>query len=91
VTKPRPGEWPVNQPADLAGEGVSVGADIPDEDALYVKRVSELARREIVLDSIAAHLAEQPTPNSVLAAARTWCADITALGDEIAKGKRRST
>lgn len=91
MTKRRPGEWPVNQPTDLAGEGVSAGADTPDEDALYVKRVAELARREIVLGSIAAHLAEQPTPNSVLAAARTWCADITALGDEIAKGKRRST
>lgn len=87
----RPGEWPVNQPADLVGEGASVGADAPDEDALYVKRVSELARRELVLGSIAAHLAEQPTPNSVLSAARTWCADVTALGDEIAKGKRRST
>ncbi|MEU9894268.1 hypothetical protein ACIBCS_27945 [Streptomyces phaeochromogenes] len=85
----RPGDWPVNDPADL--DRVSTDADTPDADDLYVKRVSELARRELVLGSIRANLLEQPTPNSVLAVTRHWISDITAIGDEVAKAKRRST
>ncbi len=80
----RPGEWPVNQPADLD----DVDQADATEDDLYVKRVAELARRELVLGSIRAHLEEQPTPNSVLAASRAWCADVTAIGDKVAKAKR---
>lgn len=86
MNEPRPGAWPVNEPADL--DGASTTADAPDSDELYMKRVSELARRELVLGSIRANLLEQPTPNSVQAVSRTWCADITAMGDEIAKTKR---
>lgn len=88
MTERRPGEWPVKQPADLAGEGVSVVADTPDENELYVKRVSELARRELVLSSIRANLLEQPTANAVQRVARSWNADITSIGDEVAKTKR---
>jgi hypothetical protein len=81
------GEWPVNDPVDLD----ALGSREPTEDELYVKRVAELARRELVLGSIRANLLEQPTANSVLAVTRHWISDITSIGDEIAKTKRRST
>lgn len=63
--------------------------DLIPED-LYLKRASERGRHEIVLGSIRAHLEEQPTATAVQAAARHWSADITALGDEVAKAKRRA-
>lgn len=87
MTRRRPGEWPVNEPADLDEVGQADAAD----DELYMKRVSELARREMVLGSIRANLLEQPTPNAVLRVARSWNADITAIGDEVAKAKRSTS
>ncbi|MFJ9628057.1 hypothetical protein ACIRU8_10235 [Streptomyces sp. NPDC101175] len=83
MTQGRPGEWPVNEPVDLDGFSTD---EVVDE--LYVKRVSELARRELVLGSIRANLLEQPTPSAVMRVARSWAADVTALGDEVAKAKR---
>jgi hypothetical protein len=83
VNEHGPGEWPVNKPADLDA------ANDPDE--VYVRLASERARREIVLASIRAHLEEQPTPGSVHKAARTWCAEITGIGDEVAKTKRSTS
>jgi len=59
VSEQRPGEWPVNEPADLAG--LSGGEASNDPDEIYVRLASERARREIVLASIRAHLDEQPT------------------------------
>ncbi|MBL3670262.1 hypothetical protein JL475_30660 [Streptomyces sp. M2CJ-2] len=86
----RPGQWPVDQPVDLdAIEAETVG-DAPDPDELYVKRAAERGRHEIVLGSIRAHLEEQPTSGAVQAVARKWCADVTALGDEIAKARRKA-
>lgn len=76
MTDQAPGRWPVDEPVDL----------VPED--LYLKRAAERGRHEIVLDSIRAHLDEQPTANSVQAAARHWCADITALADEVARSKR---
>jgi len=87
VNERRPGEWPVNEPAGLDGVGQADATD----DELYMKRVSELARREMVLGSIRANLLEQPTPNAVLRVARSWNADITAIGDEVAKTKRSTS
>lgn len=87
MTERSPGEWPVNDPVDLD----ALRSPEPTEDELYVKRVSELARRELVLGSIRANLLEQPTANSVLAVSRHWISDITVIGDEIAKSKRSST
>lgn len=58
------------------------------EDELYVQRAAERARREIVLDSIRAHLEEQPTANSVMSVARHWLGDLAATADEVAKAKR---
>ncbi|PWJ02418.1 hypothetical protein DKG34_38755 [Streptomyces sp. NWU49] len=78
MTERRPGRWPVDDPIDL----------VPED--LYVKRAAERGRHEIVLGSIRAHLEEQPTPGAVQAAARKWCADVTALGDEIAKARRKT-
>lgn len=61
---------------------------IPED--LYLKRAAERGRHEIVLGSIRTHLEEQPTAAAAQTAARRWCADVTALGDEVAKTKRRT-
>jgi hypothetical protein len=79
MTEHRPGRWPVDEPVDL----------IPDD--LYLQRAAERGRHEIVLGSIRAHLEEQPTPVAVLAAVRRWTNEVIAVGDEVAKTKRRST
>ncbi|MEV0639009.1 hypothetical protein AB0I77_29515 [Streptomyces sp. NPDC050619] len=88
MTERGPGEWPVDQPANLDATQHDY-AD--DETTLYLRRAAERGRREIVLDSIRAHLEEQPTPNAVQAVTRHWIADVIAIGDDIAKAKRRST
>ncbi|MFG3110562.1 hypothetical protein [Streptomyces tendae] len=71
------GQWPVDQPVDL----------VPDD--LYLQRAAERGRHEVVLGSIRAHLEEQPSPIAVLSAVRRWINDVIALGDEVAKGKRK--
>lgn len=83
----RPGESPVIEPADLDAAQHDF-AD--DEAALYLRRAAERGRREIVLGSIRAHLEEQPTANAVQSTARHWVADVIAIGDEVAKAKRRN-
>lgn len=60
-------------------------------ERLYVQRASEQGRHEVVLGSIRGHLEEQPTPTAVLSAVRRWINDVIAVGDEVAKTKRRST
>lgn len=80
MTERRPGQWPVDNPADL-------GAQLSDEER-YVQRASERALHEIVMDSIRHDLEQQPSPFTVLNAARTWCNRITAAAEEIAKAKR---
>jgi len=83
MTKRRdPGQWPVGRvdPDAVARTG--------DDAEQYLRRAAERARRELVLDSIRAHLEEQPTANSALNTARRWIADVVALGDEVAKSKR---
>ncbi|MET7914428.1 hypothetical protein ABZU45_00555 [Streptomyces avermitilis] len=82
----RPGQWPVDEPADLDARS----AGEVTEEELYVKRAAERGRREIVLGSIRAHLDEQPTAAAVQSVARHWCADVTAIGDAIAKTKPRA-
>ncbi|MFD9111597.1 hypothetical protein [Streptomyces bottropensis] len=71
------GECPPDEPVGL----------IPEE--LYLRRAAERGRHEIVLGSIRAHLEEQPTPSAVNSALRHWISDLTALGEEVAKTKRR--
>ncbi|PKT67560.1 hypothetical protein CW362_39810 [Streptomyces populi] len=78
MTGHQPGEWPVDEPVDL----------IPDD--LYVKRAAERGRHEIVLGSIRAQLEEQPSPVAVLTAVRVWINEVIALGDEVAREKRKT-
>lgn len=77
-----PGQWPIEQPVDL---------DAPEpqtDDQLYVQRAAERALHEMVLDSIRHDLEQQPSPLTVLTAARNWCSRITAAAEEIARTKR---
>jgi hypothetical protein len=86
VSERSPGPWPVEEPVDLdAAE--QEAADAVD---LYVQRASEQALHEMVLDSIRHNLEQQPSPLTVITAARTWCNRITAAADEIAQAKRRT-
>lgn len=72
------GECPADEPIGFVTED------------LYLQRASERGRHEIVLGSIRAHLEEQPTPIAVLSAVRRWINDVIAVGDEVAKTKRRN-
>jgi hypothetical protein len=84
VNERSPGQWPVEQPVDL---------NVPElqtDDQLYVQRVAERALHEMVLDSIRHDLEQQPSPLTVLTAARNWCSRITAAAEEIARVKRSS-
>ncbi|WP_329471713.1 hypothetical protein OIE75_20420 [Streptomyces sp. NBC_01723] len=74
------GQWPVDRPAGLGG----------DADDQYVQRASERALHEMVFDSIRYDLEQQPSPLTVITAARTWCNRITAAADEIAQAKRKA-
>ncbi|WP_328757488.1 hypothetical protein [Streptomyces sp. NBC_00271] len=47
----------------------------------------EQGRRALVIDSIRAHLAEQPSPRAIRAAARRWCTQITNLADDLVKAQ----
>jgi len=58
-----------------------------DREQLLAKYRRELARRALVLDSIRAHLDEQPSPRTVRTCARTWVADLLALAEQVAKNK----
>lgn len=62
-----------------------------DEVTLYLRRAAERGRHEIVLNSIRAHLEEQPTPVAVLAAVRRWINEVIAVGDQVAKAKRSTS
>lgn len=60
--------------------------DMPDamhSDALRDQWMRERARRELVIDSIRCHLAEQPNPRAVRACARRWINDINFLADGV--------
>jgi hypothetical protein len=81
VTERQPGQWPVAAPVDL-------DALAPDDSDLYVQRAAERALHEMVLDSIRHDLEAQPSPLSVLTAARNWCSRITAAAEDIARAKR---
>ncbi|MFD9319315.1 hypothetical protein ACFWDQ_16725 [Streptomyces sp. NPDC060053] len=72
--------------------GYSTGecpADETPDGRLYVQLVGEKALHEMVLDSIQHDLRQQPTPLSVLTAARNWCTRITAAAEDIAQEKRK--
>ncbi|MER6064857.1 hypothetical protein ABT167_27520 [Streptomyces sp. NPDC001792] len=79
MSERRKGQWPVDQPAVL---------DAPSDDELYVQRAAERALHELVMDSIQHDLEQQPSPLTVITAARSWCNRITAAAEEIARAKR---
>ncbi|AKN70595.1 hypothetical protein QR97_12830 [Streptomyces sp. PBH53] len=78
----RPGQWPVDNPADLGAP--------PSEDELYMKRQQEKALREMCLGSIQHDLEQQPTASSAQAKARVWCAQILAIAEDVAAEKRKA-
>jgi hypothetical protein len=85
MTERRPGQWPVKHPVDLD----ALQREHPtDEEQLYVQRAGEKALHEMVLDSIRHDLEQQPSPLTVLTAARNWCSRITAAAEDIARAKR---
>lgn len=85
MTEHRPGRWPVEHPVDLD----EIEREHPaTEDELYMQRASEKALHEMVLDSIRHDLEQQPSPLTVLTAARNWCTRITAAAEEISRAKR---
>ncbi|MCI3272124.1 hypothetical protein [Streptomyces cylindrosporus] len=88
MTERGPGQWPVDEPVDL--DGVLEVVDLPHQvlDDLYVRRSEERALHEMVMDSIRHDLQQQPSPLTVVTAARNWCTRITAAAEEIARAKR---
>ena len=61
-----------------------------DEDDLRLRYADERARRRLTVDAIRADLEAQPSPRSVLAAGRRWCAEVTAMADAIVKQRRNT-
>lgn len=86
MTKHRPGQWPVTNPVDLD----ALNATAPMEDELYLRRQQERALQEMVMGSIRHHLEQQPSPLTVIAAARDLCNRITAAADEVARQKKKA-
>ena len=84
MSERHPGEWPVPESVDLGA------VEQAPEDELYMQRQKERALHEMVLDSIRHDLEQQPSPLTVLTAARNWCTRITAAAEEIAREKRKA-
>lgn len=84
MSKRHPGQWPVG-PVDPEA-AARTGADAEQ----YLQRVAERALHEMVLDSIRHDLEQQPSPLTVLTAARNWCSRITAAAEDIAREKRKT-
>lgn len=73
--------WPVT----------GIGAPVtPDEfDSAYLSYWRERARHELVLGSIKASLAEQPSKAAVRACTRQWIAELLATAEAVAKNMER--
>lgn len=52
-------------------------------EQLSEQYMRERARRQLVIDSLRAHLAEQPNPRAVRQCARRWINDIHYLADGV--------
>lgn len=66
-------------------------SDMHERERLLAQYHRERARRVLVLDSIRAHLDEQPSPRAVRACARSWVADLLALAEQVAKNKKEAS
>ncbi|MFC8201309.1 hypothetical protein ACFUTV_38820 [Streptomyces sp. NPDC057298] len=60
------------------------------ENEMRVRYAAERAQRRLTIGAIRADLEAQPSPRSVLAASRRWCAEITAMADAMAKQLRNT-
>lgn len=60
----------------------------PAGDDVHLRYAAERAQRQLTIGAIRADLEAQPSPRSVLSAARRWCAEITAMADAMAKQRR---
>lgn len=77
MTDRRPGEWPIDHRK-------------PDEpEPEHDRGTSEKARVEMVMLSIKADLGEQPSVNTIRAAARRWQGAISAAADEAVRQHRQ--
>ncbi|MGW6583410.1 hypothetical protein ACWF76_29210 [Streptomyces globisporus] len=75
MTERRPGQWPTVPPARLPK---------PDEQGeQHLAYTAEQARFHVVLGSIRADLAAQPSQVCRHAAKRRWVNAITAIADEL--------
>ncbi|MEU0786997.1 hypothetical protein ABZ341_36225 [Streptomyces sp. NPDC006173] len=74
----KPGQWPVEL-------SLVPAAPDPDTEAddIYMRLAAEKARRELVCDSIRAHLAEQPSKRAVRACERRWHNYLSNLADSV--------
>ena len=93
MTERRMGQWPVAHPSLLAGRRGGELSNDPEAttaDALSEPRAAERALHEMVLDSIRHDLEQQPSPLTVVTAARNWCSRITAAAEDVAQAKRRA-
>ncbi|MDG9717435.1 hypothetical protein [Streptomyces sp. DH24] len=80
MTERHPGQWPIDNPSRL-----------PEDDGQrYVQRQQERALHEMVLASIRHDLEQQPSPLTVITAARDWCMRITSVAEDVAQAKRRA-
>jgi hypothetical protein len=79
MTQRPPGQWPVDEPADLD----TVAAQADDEQGRqHLAATAARARFQVTLGSIRADLEEQPSRTAVHTAARRWTDAITNLADE---------
>ncbi|MFI6856502.1 hypothetical protein [Streptomyces sp. NPDC050416] len=67
----------------LPGEQPDAMHSSPTREQLSEQWMRERARRQLVISSIRAHLAEQPCPRAVRACARRWINDINFLTDGV--------
>jgi hypothetical protein len=89
----RVGSGPFQEDSAAGGSSAATvpqSSDSPQQaDMLYAERMRQLARHEIVLDSIRAHLQEQPSSRTVRACARRWASDIIRLADEVISARQK--
>lgn len=53
------------------------------QDQFRAQWARERARREMTLGAVRTHLEEQPSSRTVRTAARRWCAQITAVAEDV--------
>ncbi|WP_030333763.1 hypothetical protein [Streptomyces sp. NRRL B-1381] len=78
----RPGQWPVPNPADVD--------DADEQGERHLALVKARAAFAVPMDSIRAHLEEQPSVLAVRRAERQWKAQIGAAADQAVERLKRT-